>query len=118
MGQNAVWWWWTENYIQQNKETRQKQDLEGQKGHALAELQVPGFHYIFYYNNFCMIVAGPLIFKAEVKATFWQETLLPPSPTMPHKNISSQIKTELLESSKITSLATVCLVSKIAFNLF
>lgn len=73
----------------------------------------------FYYNNFCMTVAGPLIFKAEVKVASCSLTGSPPYPssTMPHKNIRSQIKTERLKSSKITSLASVCLVLKIAFNL-
>lgn len=41
----------------------------------------------------------------------------PPSSTMPHKNIRSQIKTEWLESSKTTSFASVHLLLKIAFNL-
>lgn len=58
------------------------------------------------------------ILKAEGKVAGCSETgnLPPPSSAIPHKNIRSKIKTEWLESSKITSLPPVCLQVKTAFN--
>lgn len=122
VGPKAVWWWSIGKWHLTHWRKAAQAGFGRVKSSCSCRIPSSWFPLHFYYYNFCMTSwtsRNLPILKAKGKVASCSQRGNPPPPssTMPHKNIRSQIKTEWLESSKTTSFASVHLLLKIAFNL-